>query len=80
MKREAVILNDPVVIVCDLKRIGAQASSPENQLWRIEWDEETESPSKVNTEVSPIGELIPSDDSTIRREHLIRCPQLLDDL
>jgi hypothetical protein len=65
MKCEAMVLNDPVVIVGDLKRIGAKAPSPKNQVRRIEWDEEAESPSKVDPEVFPIGELIPSDDSTI---------------
>ncbi len=66
MKREAMVLNDPLVIVGKLQYVNTHTSIPKNELWRIERHEEPESPSKVDPEVFSVGELISSDDSTVR--------------
>lgn len=74
-----MVLNDPVVIVGDLKRIDTRAPSSKHEFWRVERGEEAESPPKVDPEVFSIAELIPSDDSATGCEHLIRRAELLND-
>lgn len=64
MKRKTMVPNDPLVIVGKLEDVNTHASIPQNELWRIERNDEPESPSKVDAEVFSIGELISSDDST----------------
>lgn len=80
MKREGMVLNNPVFIVRNLEHIGARSSSLLNEVRCIEGNEETEPPSIVRPEVFPVSEMILSNDSLARSHHLVWRTELLNDL
>ncbi len=79
MKGERVIPHHPVLVVSHLEDIGAGSPSAENQVWGIKGNEESETPSVVDSEVFPIVEMILRDDVLACRYHFVWCSELFDD-
>lgn len=80
MKREGMVLNNPVFITRNLEHVGARSSSLLNEVRCVEGNEETEPPSIVRPEVFPVSEMILSNDSLARSHHLVWRTELLNDL
>ena len=78
MKCEGMMLDDPFLIEGNLKHINTNPTSGLHHFGRVKRDDESQAPSVVNAEISPVAKVIIRHGTPWDGEQLIRRPELSD--